>query len=137
MGWSHLRNVAARSAMATLERAAGGGAASLGRKHAGRADSHDPIFGSARPLAPGGLDRPGQPCRADSLRTASRPLHSACRIYAGRRAARLDFDSLARCRATRYRGAGMKFVVFGLTITSTWGNGHATLWRGLSKALAR
>jgi spore maturation protein CgeB len=31
----------------------------------------------------------------------------------------------------------MKFVVFGLTISSTWGNGHGTLWRGLAKALAR
>lgn len=31
----------------------------------------------------------------------------------------------------------MKLVVFGLTISSSWGNGHATLWRGLAKALAR
>lgn len=31
----------------------------------------------------------------------------------------------------------MKFVIFGLTISSSWGNGHATLWRGLVKALAR
>jgi spore maturation protein CgeB len=31
----------------------------------------------------------------------------------------------------------MKFVIFGLTITSSWGNGHATLWRGLCKALIR
>jgi spore maturation protein CgeB len=31
----------------------------------------------------------------------------------------------------------MKIVVFGLTITSSWGNGHATLWRGLCRALAR
>jgi spore maturation protein CgeB len=31
----------------------------------------------------------------------------------------------------------MKIVVFSLTISSTWGNGHATLWRGLSRALAR
>jgi spore maturation protein CgeB len=31
----------------------------------------------------------------------------------------------------------MKLVIFGLTITSSWGNGHATLWRGLCKALAR
>jgi len=31
----------------------------------------------------------------------------------------------------------MKIVVFGLTISSSWGNGHATLWRGLSKALLR
>jgi len=31
----------------------------------------------------------------------------------------------------------VKLVVFGLTINSSWGNGHATLWRGLSSALAR
>lgn len=30
----------------------------------------------------------------------------------------------------------MKWVVFGLTISSSWGNGHATLWRGLCTALA-
>jgi spore maturation protein CgeB len=31
----------------------------------------------------------------------------------------------------------MKLVIFGLTITSSWGNGHATLWRGLCRALLR
>lgn len=31
----------------------------------------------------------------------------------------------------------MKIVVFGLTISSSWGNGHATLWRGLARALVR
>ena len=31
----------------------------------------------------------------------------------------------------------MRIVVFGLTITSAWGNGHATLWRALCRALAR
>ena len=31
----------------------------------------------------------------------------------------------------------MKLVVFGLTVTSSWGNGHATLWRGLLAGLAR
>jgi spore maturation protein CgeB len=31
----------------------------------------------------------------------------------------------------------MKLVIFGLTVSSSWGNGHATLWRGLCKALAR
>lgn len=31
----------------------------------------------------------------------------------------------------------MRVVIFGLTISSSWGNGHATLWRGLCKALAR
>jgi spore maturation protein CgeB len=30
----------------------------------------------------------------------------------------------------------MKLVVFGLTISSSWGNGHATIWRGLCRALA-
>jgi spore maturation protein CgeB len=28
-------------------------------------------------------------------------------------------------------------VIFGLTLSSSWGNGHATLWRGLIGALAR
>ncbi len=31
----------------------------------------------------------------------------------------------------------MKIVIFGLTVTSSWGNGHATLWRALCKALAK
>ena len=31
----------------------------------------------------------------------------------------------------------MKIVILGLTITSSWGNGHATLWRGLLKSLAK
>src|SRR3954466_3186570 len=31
----------------------------------------------------------------------------------------------------------MHVVIFGLTISSSWGNGHATLWRGLCRALAR
>ena len=31
----------------------------------------------------------------------------------------------------------MKIVIFGLTVSSSWGNGHATLWRGLIKALTR
>jgi spore maturation protein CgeB len=30
----------------------------------------------------------------------------------------------------------MKLVVFGLSISSSWGNGHATLWRGLCRALS-
>jgi spore maturation protein CgeB len=31
----------------------------------------------------------------------------------------------------------MKLVIFGLTVSSSWGNGHATLWRGLWRAFAR
>jgi spore maturation protein CgeB len=30
----------------------------------------------------------------------------------------------------------MNIVIFGLTVSSSWGNGHATLWRGLLKGLA-
>lgn len=29
----------------------------------------------------------------------------------------------------------MKIVIFGLSVSSSWGNGHATLWRGLLRAL--
>ena len=31
----------------------------------------------------------------------------------------------------------MKIVIFGLTISSSWGNGHATIWRALCGGLAR
>ncbi len=31
----------------------------------------------------------------------------------------------------------MKLVIFGLSVSSSWGNGHATLWRGLIGALGR
>ena len=31
----------------------------------------------------------------------------------------------------------MHFVIFGLSISSSWGNGHATLWRSLVKAMLR
>lgn len=31
----------------------------------------------------------------------------------------------------------MKVVIFGLTLSSSWGNGHATIWRGLVQALIR
>ncbi|HEX3347928.1 MAG TPA: glycosyltransferase [Acetobacteraceae bacterium] len=31
----------------------------------------------------------------------------------------------------------MKLVIFGLSVSSSWGNGHAVLWRGLIRALLR
>lgn len=31
----------------------------------------------------------------------------------------------------------MRFAIFGLTVSSSWGNGHATIWRGLCGALGR
>lgn len=30
----------------------------------------------------------------------------------------------------------MKFVIFGLTLSSSWGNGHATVWRSLLRAMS-
>src|SRR5207253_3308367 len=30
-----------------------------------------------------------------------------------------------------------KLVIFGLAVSSSWGNGHATLWRGLCNSLAK
>src|SRR4051795_13233037 len=40
--------------------------------------------------------------------------------------------------ATRWKAPTtpfMRLVVFGLSVSSSWGNGHATLWRGLIRAL--
>ena len=34
-------------------------------------------------------------------------------------------------------GADMRVVIFGLTVSSSWGNGHATLWRSLISAMLR
>ena len=31
----------------------------------------------------------------------------------------------------------MKLAIFGLSVSSAWGNGHATLWRGLCKGLIK
>src|SRR5688572_17945675 len=31
----------------------------------------------------------------------------------------------------------MQIVIFGLSVSSSWGNGHATLWRGLIRALTK
>src|SRR5439155_1700213 len=36
-----------------------------------------------------------------------------------------------------YGVVDMKLVIFGLSVSSSWGNGHATLWRGLCRALAK
>ena len=38
-------------------------------------------------------------------------------------------------RAGHHRSRRMKLVVYGLTLTSSWGNGHATTYRSLLKAL--
>jgi spore maturation protein CgeB len=40
-------------------------------------------------------------------------------------------------RQTHGLEVSMQIVIFGLSVSSSWGNGHATLWRGLIHALAR
>ncbi len=40
-----------------------------------------------------------------------------------------------RFRSSRAQEEALKFAIFGLTVSSSWGNGHATLWRGLIRAL--
>ena len=50
------------------------------------------------------------------------------------RAARRRERTGARVKRSNRR---MNLVIFGLAISSSWGNGHAALWRGLVKALSR
>src|SRR3978361_251022 len=35
----------------------------------------------------------------------------------------------------RHGASRMRIVIFGLAVSSSWGNGHAALWRGLIRAL--
>src|ERR1700709_736622 len=42
---------------------------------------------------------------------------------------------MRRCGRRIGDDGSMHIVIFGLTISSSWGNGHATLWRSLVKAM--
>src|SRR5262249_44226943 len=42
-----------------------------------------------------------------------------------------------RRRAAPVSAGRLHLVVFGLTVSSSWGNAHAKLWRGLGRALAK
>src|SRR5918993_737640 len=88
------------------------------------------------------------PCRAGESRghpALGRSLlfgNVAGRFRTNRDQPRIDFQRrggrLGREGAGAERSGGaMKIVVFGLTISSSWGNGHATLWRGLCRGLAK
>src|SRR5215218_4102251 len=47
-------------------------------------------------------------------------------------------SSVEPCRIRRkVVTTSLKLVIFGLSISSSWGNGHATLWRGLCRAMGR
>ena len=45
--------------------------------------------------------------------------------------------SIGAGRGARREIPSMRLALFGLSVSSSWGNGHATLWRGLIRALAR
>src|SRR5436853_2261255 len=135
------RNACTRCAMAGLERASRFSAAAAGRKYERvTAARCEPCRTHARRQ---GRERPdGVSCRADPGGRHALPWHRARRIPPGRHRARKhhpsspEQDECGR-QHDQHHGNGMKFVIFGLTITSSWGNGHATLWRGLCKALAK
>jgi spore maturation protein CgeB len=44
-------------------------------------------------------------------------------------------ENVSTFAVTRDCTVAMRLVVFGLSVSSSWGNGHATIWRGLIKAL--
>ena len=46
-------------------------------------------------------------------------------------------EVLSRAQSRFATAVGMKIVVFGLSVTSTWGNGHGTTFRALLRALHR
>ena len=48
----------------------------------------------------------------------------------------MAFFPFLRMHSGLQAGDPMKFAIFGLSISSSWGNGHATIWRGLCRALA-
>ncbi len=49
----------------------------------------------------------------------------------------LNVHTFVRQTARREAGGAalMRIVIFGLAVSSSWGNGHAALWRGLIRAL--
>ena len=74
--------------------------------------------------------------RARAARARAQPhrsTHRAARAAQALRASRVVADGVRRRAETRC--TAMKLVIFGLAVSSSWGNGHATLWRGLSGAL--
>ncbi len=112
------------------------------RKHGGcRQPHHRPYRAQPRRQCRR-AHRAGQPCRADPHRRSALSRSAVQRLRQDRHRSRLDQPAYF-CRRPRpdrlsqRKGGCMKIVIFGLTISSSWGNGHATLWRGLTRALTR
>jgi hypothetical protein len=95
-------------------------------------DLHSSVF-PCRFAAAGTTSQTGL-ARAPRLGYVRRPVAPAAEGVGrrGRRGAR----RYLRARLLR-TAARMRLTIFGLTVSSSWGNGHATLWRALIRALAR
>ena len=97
----------------------------------------------ARPRDPGGARRRGGGAprggRSNPARARRSARRRAARVLAEHTYAHRAAEVEARAATGRRAGGGcrMKLVVLGLVITSSWGNGHATTYRGLLRALAR
>src|SRR3546814_3729641 len=65
------------------------------------------------------------------------PCASSRAKAAGRETIHASTGPARACPQRLLERAAMRMVVFGLSVSSSWGNGHATLWRGLLRALAR
>src|SRR3954451_21376117 len=125
-----------------MESGAASGPRPWRRKHAGGAAARDQSP-RRRPRATSGWPRrAGEPFRRAALHRLILSRDVARRIQPYRDQSRLHVDAgrgaLGRESSRAQRtGRVMKLVVFGLTISSSWGNGHATLWRGLCRSLGK
>ncbi len=88
-------------------------------------------LGAARTPAAGNLAAQALRPHSPGLRRGGRRMRPA-----GRGVSPATRPMLRRSQNLERRThAAVRLVVFGLTVSSSWGNGHATLWRGLLRAL--
>jgi spore maturation protein CgeB len=80
------------------------------------------------------LQRPGPPI-GDRTWCAECKACAATAAISGGRARDLARAPVGTVHASKRRIETMRIVVFGLAVSSSWGNGHATLWRALGRAL--
>ena len=87
------------------------------------------------------LPQSGSPCRIEHLSRCCRHgktrIRQACEYIPDTSHFIRRQDEQRGPSANREAVKFMNIVIFGLTVSSSWGNGHATLWRSLIKALLR
>src|SRR3546814_11722330 len=66
-----------------------------------------------------------------------RDLHGLTHSFPTRRSSDLAARSSCGEAGGRREMSGMRIVILGLSLSSSWGNGHATTWRALIRGLAR